>query len=714
MLENRPIVVITIGYIIGILVGLYCRISIVLLYALIFTMYQIIKMPIKKEFKLISYKRYTRYVKIIFTKKVLIIILISSIISYTTINIKNMQYNHFYKAFNNKEVSANLKIVSNIKQKKYKNIYKAKFNNKLVYLYTSKKIELKYGDRIKVTGIFNKPLNQRNYGGFDQSNFFKTLGIYGTINAEDVKKIGTSSNYFNNIFLNFREKFETNFESDISSVLMGVILGYTDKIENDVKKDFSNSSISHVLAVSGMHIGYIVLMCTLLKKITGSRTTNFITIVILIMYICIIGFHASAIRAVVMSILAIVAKLIYRKSDVWTNLSLSLLVLLLYNPFLIIDAGVQLSYMGTIGIYIFMKTFKINNKILNIFFITISVNIAILPIVAISFNHIPVLSLILSSFIGVTIIPIFILGVIFLISPIEPIRCILNFFASLLLKVAQFGTQIPFNKITVTTPSLLQMLIYYIIIFIFLIYYKIYNAKKKTATIVRFRNLISLFIHKYRQKVISIFLIIVVLISIFKIIPKELIIHFIDVGQGDSCLIITPHGKKIIIDGGGKEDYDVGKNILIPYLLDRGIKNLDYIVISHFDTDHVGGLLTVMEELKVDTVIISKQGEDSENYRKFGEMVKKKKIKVQVVRQGDRLKIENDVYFDILWPNNENLISENSLNNNSIVCKMCYKDFSILFTGDIEKIAEEHILKEYKNNLQILKSNVLKVAHHRI
>ena len=121
-----------------------------------------------------------------------------------------------------------------------------------------------------------------------------------------------------------------------------------------------------------------------------------------------------------------------------------------------------------------------------------------------------------------------------------------------------------------------------------------------------------------------------------------------------------------------------------------------------------------MEELKVKNAIISRQGENSENYKKFIQIAKQKLINVIVVGKGDRFKIENDVYFDILWPNNDNLISENSLNNNSIVCKMCYKDFSILFTGDIEKIAEEQILKEYKNNLQILKSNVLKVAHHRI
>lgn len=125
-----------------------------------------------------------------------------------------------------------------------------------------------------------------------------------------------------------------------------------------------------------------------------------------------------------------------------------------------------------------------------------------------------------------------------------------------------------------------------------------------------------------------------------------------------------------------------------------------------------GGLLTVMEELKVKTAIISKQGEDSDNFQKFKEIVKQKKIKVKVVGKGDRLQIEKDLYFDILWPNEQKLIEENVLNNNSIVTKMNYKGFSMLFTGDTEEIAEKEILKQYRNNLQVLNSGILKVGHH--
>ena len=119
-----------------------------------------------------------------------------------------------------------------------------------------------------------------------------------------------------------------------------------------------------------------------------------------------------------------------------------------------------------------------------------------------------------------------------------------------------------------------------------------------------------------------------------------------------------------------------------------------------------------MNELKVGQVVISKQGEDSDNFKKFKDIVKEKKINVVVVDKGDKLKIEKNIYFDILWPNPSKFISENVLNNNSIVCKLQYKNFSMIFTGDIEKEAEKPILHEYKDNLEILKATILKVAHH--
>ena len=119
-----------------------------------------------------------------------------------------------------------------------------------------------------------------------------------------------------------------------------------------------------------------------------------------------------------------------------------------------------------------------------------------------------------------------------------------------------------------------------------------------------------------------------------------------------------------------------------------------------------------MQEIKVNNIIIGKQYKSSENYEEFIKIVKEKKINVKIVEEGERVSIEDNLYFDIIWPFSDNMISDNSINNNSLVCKLNYKNYSMLFTGDIEAIAEKAILKKYSKNLNILKSDILKVAHH--
>ena len=125
-----------------------------------------------------------------------------------------------------------------------------------------------------------------------------------------------------------------------------------------------------------------------------------------------------------------------------------------------------------------------------------------------------------------------------------------------------------------------------------------------------------------------------------------------------------------------------------------------------------GGLLYILQEIKVGTVIIGKQYESSENYKEFQRIVNMKKVNAHVVEVGNKIQIENNLYFYVLWPTSTNMISDNAINNNSLVCKLVYKNFSMLFTGDIEEIAEKAILSKYVNKQEVLNADILKVAHH--
>lgn len=181
--------------------------------------------------------------------------------------------------------------------------------------------------------------------------------------------------------------------------------------------------------------------------------------------------------------------------------------------------------------------------------------------------------------------------------------------------------------------------------------------------------------------------------------------------SGDCCVIKTPMRKNIIIDGGNNRDYDYGENVVVPYLLDRKVTKIDFLMVSHFDSDHCGGLFAVMENLKVDTIILGKQDSEYENCVEFLKLAKSKNVKVISVQAGDVIKIDKYSQFQILWPDSQNMISDNGINNNSILGKFMCRDFRMLFTGDIEEKAEREILEKYKNS-NILDCDILKVAHH--
>ena len=122
-------------------------------------------------------------------------------------------------------------------------------------------------------------------------------------------------------------------------------------------------------------------------------------------------------------------------------------------------------------------------------------------------------------------------------------------------------------------------------------------------------------------------------------------------------------------------------------------------------------MITILTELNVKNVIIGKQFENSDNYEEFVNVVKEKNIRVYVVEAGAKIDIEDGVFFYVLWPDSSNVISQNSINNNALVCKLYYKNFTMLFTGDIENEAEKMMIYKYKDT-NFLSSSVLKVAHH--
>lgn len=728
-----------IAYIIGIIWGLYIK-NIALLLVIV----SIIIVAILKLRKL------KRYLKIIISKKIIVIMIIIFTISYTYISICEKSFKDKYK--NIEEITAVATIVGNPKEKEYKTTYKIKVesvNGNREYKNTYLQLEIKkandgitykYGQKLLIAGTFKEADGKRNNSGFDYKEYLKINKIYGIITAKQESIKVLKEKNLNIVLININKcsnKIKENanklFDKNEANLLSGILIGDKEGIEKEVQENFRDSNLSHMLAVSGAHVSYVILGITyVLKKVKVNKLwSNMITIVTLCCFIFLTGASSSVIRACIMAIYIIIGHMMHRKTKLISSVSLSLLIILILNPYKLLDIGLQLSYGGTIGIILFSgvlaKKAKLNNllegfvnklkyRVKQLIVVCVSANLIIFPIIAAHYSTMCLTFVISNICAGPILGVIIILGFITIfvsfisIDIAKPFALILNIFIQILMYITKICSSLPFSKLYIKTPSLSQIIIYYMILIF--IYYICKIRKKKRRLIHR-----KLLRTVQNKKVQKLFIIVIILIftsmQILKCLPSDLTIYFIDVGQGDSTLIVTPNHKTILIDGGGTEfesDFDIGKQTLLPEILGQRITKIDYLLISHFDSDHVGGLLTVLESLKVKNAIISRQIKESENYKKFLKIVKDRKINVMIVKKDDEIYIEKNLKIDVLWPKREQ-ITDNVLNNNSIVTKVIYNNFSILFTGDIEKVAEENIIREYKDT-NSLTSNIIKIAHH--
>ena len=609
-------------------------------------------------------------------------------------------------------------------EKDYKDVYVIKLisDNKYIngrkFLINVKKDneKLEYGDQINFVGEFLEPDSKRNYGGFDYSLYLKTQKIFGTFNVQNFKIISKNNgNKIQKNIMNFKqyvkETLRKYLNKDEAELGIGLVIGDRTGISKEVENDFKDSNLTHMLAVSGSHFTYIILAVGYVNKmIKRNRLGKIIVIIVIILFMNLTGNTASVARSGIMAIMMVIASLFYRRADIWTSMAVALLIQIIDNPYVIFDIGLQLSYGGVIGIvllnekitntltrYLNKKESKIKQYVITAISVTLSANIIIIPMMLLNFNTLSfsfiISNLLAGPLLGVIVILAFILlfASLLLGSLLKPLFSVLNLLINMLIKIAHICANLPFSKVYMPTPNILLVIIFYLCLAV-----KIYGYKK--------------------EKYINIILVIIIVFNFFFPIlnskVQDLEINFIDVGQGDSTLIRV-NDKSILIDGGGsafESESDVGEMTLLPFLLDRGLISIDYVIVSHFDADHYKGLIYVIENLKINNVVISTLGQESNDFNEFLDLVRKNNINILEVKMGDILKVGN-AKIEILHPNREQ-INDNVKNNNALVFKFIWNDFSILFTGDIEEVAEEKILSIYKNNLEKLQSTVLKVAHH--
>ncbi len=588
-------------------------------------------------------------------------------------------------------------IFSDAEKKQYTTAYQVLMDGQKFICYIKNKDadKIEIGDIIEFEGKYNKPDSARNEGGFDYNLYLKSKNIKRIFSIDTYKVIGKNerlnvslAKFFSDVRNRIKECFEQNLSKENAALLSGLTIGDKSNLDKEVIEKYRDASLSHVLAISGAHFSYIILCLKLLdKKLKRKRLGQVITLIGILFFIELTNATPSVMRAGIMAIMPVVASMMHRKNDFWTTLCFSILVQFINNPYVIFDIGFQLSYGGVIGIVCFYERIKRMIK-LRIISVCLSANVIIIPIMMYQFQTIS-FGFIFSNFLATILLgPIVILGFLSVIFRLKIIFWILNLFLFLFQKNAEICASIPFAKLYIIRPTLISMAIYYLVIFSKL------NIKKIIASLILTTIVFNL---NYE--------------CMFADLKDEMLLNFVDVRQGDCCLIRYA-GKNILIDSGGSDDnYDVGKNILLPYLLTKKITKIDYAFVSHMDSDHCKGLFYVAEHLRIENIIIGLQAEEYPNLKMIKEIANKRKIKIQMLQAGNIINI-NKIKITIIWPIRESMITENGINNNSLVFRIDFKKNSFLFTGDIEKVAEEKILETYKYNLKALDVDVLKVAHH--
>jgi len=586
---------------------------------------------------------------------------------------------------------------------------------------------LHYGNELICSGTLYQPKGVRNPGGFDYRRYLAGKGVGATMFSYPYAiKAGEAvrGNFAVRLGINLQKRIVNVIEKSLpqqqAGLLNGILIGYREGLSEEVQEAFSSAGLTHIMAVSGANISFILLPAAfLLKKLkVRKRIANIALIFLILLFMLITGFEPSVLRASVMACILLIAGILYREPDVYAAIAVSCIILLSVSPCMLFDVGFQLSYGATVSIVMLYKNVKawfenicIKGKRISLpkwakesLAATISAQLGVLPLTVLYFNKLSLIS-VFSNLMAVPMLELItILGMIMAVAGqfslfiSRLIGYINSVFLSGVLYITRLTSGIPYASVRTVTPSVIFVVIYYIFVW----YVLWYKPAKKTA-------LIPVKLKPKHAAVILSVAAILLLPGFIK--PRELKITFLDVGQGDSAFIKTCSGKTVLIDGGGSQNpgqaSGIGEKVLIPFLLDSGVMRLDAVIASHSHSDHTEGLLEVLEHLKVKRLIVPYLSDET-CFEELLSVARAKGVPVSRCYEGEIIRLDDKTYMEVLNPPVDGPCDEDSLNNTSLVLRLCYGKTQVLFTGDAEIEAEKRLVDGGRD----LSSDVIKIAHH--
>ncbi len=472
-------------------------------------------------------------------------------------------------------------------------------------------------------------------------------------------------------------------KSQAAAFSYAMLTGQTSELNIQTKADLTASGLAHIWSVSGLHVGFLVLLILRIFRVLHLRSGWQLICagLVLILFSAFTGFDPPVIRASIMAIWLCSAYLLGRKNNWLPSLATAALITLAIDPLALFEASFQLSYAAIASLFIF--TSKIGNSPLAA---GISAQALPLPFIIYYYGQLPLFSPI-ANLLAIPLAAIAFYLIIFaLILKLIGLDLVIipNFASELILKIGSFFSNLPLSTIEVSPLILLLLIGLVIAVIVFIRRQKIYLSLSYAII-----GLLLIFaIGQWYQ------------VGSYAISGPSVTVEFLDVGQGDSSLITGPNNERILIDS-GKNPY-----LILRHLVKRKIRNLDLIVATHADSDHIGSFSQVLSNFKVKAILANGFPSNSYIYRALLSKVKQNHVRYLVARQGQNLEV-GSLRFNIIGPAKGFIRgSESDDNNNSVVMRMSFGKNSFLFTGDAG------FSEEAKINGMVVRTTVLKVSHH--
>lgn len=565
------------------------------------------------------------------------------------------------------------------------------------------------GDMVGFTGEIEPFYEQTVPGGYDEALYLTTKGYDYKMYPSEIWLVGEDTS-ISSMLARARGKVHETLDSilpaDESGIMKAMLTGERDDIPEDGYKLYTEAGVVHVLCISGLHMSCLALyvsffMEKILKR--SRRASAIVTMLAALSFLAFTGMTPSAVRAVTMICVVMTGRVLFRVHDRLNEIAIAAMLILLVQPLYLFHIGFQLSFVTVIGLCIAADKLKLEKQkdrkpldwLKESFLFSLYASLFSFPLVAYYFYSISLIGVlanlviiplsglllgfgILSAVLGMIWMPagVFAAGSVYTILQIFRITC------TLLLKL-------PFSYALVGRPSELLILLYYALLFCWMKFGGRRGSWKVAAALSA-----AMFLAVFEN-------------SLFR---KETTVAFLDVGQGDAAVISTYDGKTYLIDGGGKYGKEfgenVGKDVVLPYLEYLGVRKLDGAFLSHPDSDHMTGLLEVLETIPTEALYVSAYPfAETEDVLFLKEMVEKWSIPLYTVKAGDT---SADGSFMCLYPMENIVFSDGDDNHGSMVLKYACGETNVLFTGDISAEDERFLLERGAD----ISADILKVSHH--